>query len=1193
MNWFKRYFQKDLTKALKEAEEKVLLRENRFRSLIENSLDGIVVLSEQGKSLYVSPSINGILGYSEEDALQTDIFALSHPDDLSEVNSLLERVARDRDGSIHVFTGRMRDKNNEWRWLEAKVRNLLHEPSVRGIVANFADVTEKKLAAEKLMQANRLYAFLSQINKTIVHSNDEQTIFKEACRIAMEYGGLEIAWVGSFDKQTLKVHVVESTGLDREERALFEQIPYHPAEPQHQVLNGAKYFVCNNIQQSDLTRWKEVAEERNIGSLIIFPIKKSGQVYVTFNLYSSRIDFFTDQEIALLDEAAADMSFALDVLEKDKQRLEAEKKLLHQDLRYRQAQEIAHLGSWELDFATGKSIWSEEACRIYGVPLEEYEQTHEAWLGFIHPDDLDEVLEIVQRAMVTLEDTEFYFRIVRRDGQVRQLFQQSQFVLDESGKATGLYGALHDITEIRKAEAAVRESEKALKEVVGFNRSLIEAAPVGIASFNADTGKCLSVNATFAATVGAKEQDLLGMNFREIASWQEYGLLPDASQTIATGEVIQKEVFFRSTFGNEKWINYRFVRFYNKDIPHLLLLMNDITERKQAEEALKKSEFQFRKIVETAQEGIWLSDQQHKTLFVNKRMCDMLGYSPEEMSGTSVFDYMDVETKKVAASALGVQTEPGKHENIAFLTKNGNRIITMLSSTQFFDEEGKFTGALAMVADVTEKARLENLLYKANRISSIGNYEIDLVNEKVYWSDIMREIMEVAPDFVPDLSTTNTFYREGRSNVLINQKVRDLIEIGVPYDEELQIVTQKGRVKWVRTIGEAEFFEDKCLKIYGSFQDIDEKKKSQREVLRVYEEKNDILESIADAFYAVDKNWMVTYWNKEAENLLLRNRNEMIGKNLWKAYPKLVGSDLYRHYLKVAKESQMQQFVMFYEPVKRWFDISVYPSSNGISVYFKDVTEHKESEIRLQELNTNLENYTKELVISNKNLEQFSYIVSHNLRTPVANILGLTRMLKDSELDGDQKEYVIGELSSSVEALDEVIMDLNVILKKKQEINENKERVVFPQLVDKIKNSISKLIQAEQVEIVTDFSEVDEYFSIKSYIHSVFYNLISNSIKYRFPGRNPVITITSRRSEGKIVLSFQDNGSGIDLEKRKDQIFGLYRRFHSNTEGKGMGLFLVKTQVEVLGGKINVKSQPGYGTVFELEFPDDKPDAAI
>src|SRR5690554_71040 len=189
MDWLRNIFCKDLLVALEKAEEKILIQESRFRSLIENSLDGIVILSAEGKSLYVSPSITTIVGYTEEEALRTNIFSLSHPDDLPQVNLVFERVVGDGDGAVHVYTGRMQHKNGQWRWLEAQVRNLLHDPAVRGIVVNFTDVTEKKIASEKLLQANRLYSFLSQINKTIVHSNDERRVFKESCRIAIEVGG--------------------------------------------------------------------------------------------------------------------------------------------------------------------------------------------------------------------------------------------------------------------------------------------------------------------------------------------------------------------------------------------------------------------------------------------------------------------------------------------------------------------------------------------------------------------------------------------------------------------------------------------------------------------------------------------------------------------------------------------------------------------------------------------------------------------------------------------------------------------------------------------------------------------------------------------------------------------------------------------------------------------------------------------
>ncbi len=125
------------------------------------------------------------------------------------------------------------------------------------------------------------------------------------------------------------------------------------------------------------------------------------------------------------------------------------------------------------------------------------------------------------------------------------------------------------------------------------------------------------------------------------------------------------------------------------------------------------------------------------------------------------------------------------------------------------------------------------------------------------------------------------------------------------------------------------------------------------------------------------------------------------------------------------------------------------------------------------------------------------------------------------------------------------------------------------------------------MQIITDFSAVDKMTSIKSYLHSIFYNLISNSIKYRQSGKAPLIKIKSDLNEETIRISFKDNGVGIDLLKHGEKIFGLYKRFHANTEGKGLGLFMVKTQVETLGGTINVKSAHGDGAEFILEMPLD------
>jgi len=139
-------------------------------------------------------------------------------------------------------------------------------------------------------------------------------------------------------------------------------------------------------------------------------------------------------------------------------------------------------------------------------------------------------------------------------------------------------------------------------------------------------------------------------------------------------------------------------------------------------------------------------------------------------------------------------------------------------------------------------------------------------------------------------------------------------------------------------------------------------------------------------------------------------------------------------------------------------------------------------------------------------------------------------------------------------------------------------------LVEKITTSISNQIKKENVSFVLDFSKVKEMMPIKSYLYSIFYNLITNSIKYKQLQVNPVIEIRSAMNGKNIVLFFKDNGLGFDTNKNQNQIFGLYKRFHSHVEGKGLGLFMVKSQVESLGGKISVNSEINKGTEFKIEF---------
>ena len=226
----------------------------------------------------------------------------------------------------------------------------------------------------------------------------------------------------------------------------------------------------------------------------------------------------------------------------------------------------------------------------------------------------------------------------------------------------------------------------------------------------------------------------------------------------------------------------------------------------------------------------------------------------------------------------------------------------------------------------------------------------------------------------------------------------------------------------------------------------------------------------------------------------------------------------------------------------------------------------------------------KDIMQRNNSLEQFSYIISHNLRSPIANILGIKAALQDPDITEDEKVYFTESLFGAVERLDVVIRDLSLILQIKNQVTENKQVVQFSEIVESIRLSISSLLLAAEAEIICDFAAVDEMLTIKSYLYSVFYNLISNSIKYRKPDEKPVIRIASAQTGTHIELLFSDNGIGIDVERYRSDLFGLYKRFHNHAEGKGMGLYMVKSQVETMGGRITMTSKVNVGTKFKIDF---------
>ena len=250
----------------------------------------------------------------------------------------------------------------------------------------------------------------------------------------------------------------------------------------------------------------------------------------------------------------------------------------------------------------------------------------------------------------------------------------------------------------------------------------------------------------------------------------------------------------------------------------------------------------------------------------------------------------------------------------------------------------------------------------------------------------------------------------------------------------------------------------------------------------------------------------------------------------------------------------------------------------GVSLIGNNHTERKEYETRLEMAN-------KELVQQNEQLNQYSYIISHNLRAPIVTLLGLISIFNQIKNNPEEADEVVAHITKSANHLDTVIKDLNNVLA----VSDQKSVMTSVDLdaeFDTVRFLLKNEIEQSKAIIEYDFSKYPFVHSIKSYIHNILYNLLSNAVKYSKQDTIPRISVRSyEHASGFLCIEFSDDGIGVDLDKFKDKLFGFYKRFHSHVEGKGLGLHLIKKQVDALGGRIEVDSVVGQGTTFRVLLP--------
>lgn len=614
-----------------------------------------------------------------------------------------------------------------------------------------------------------------------------------------------------------------------------------------------------------------------------------------------------------------------------------------------EAQRIAHLGSWDMDVTSGTLVWSEETCRLFGIRPEEFGGTFEAFTAFILPEDQAPYAAVHAGITPEVPLLEAEYRIRRPDGEVCWMFERGRVTFDAAGKVIRRLGVVMDVTERKRAEEALRESEAHLKFT-------LESSQLGDWELDLATGaarcslrhdRCFGYSEPiaewgfdkFIAHVHPDDRDRVERHFR-------------ACVKANTSWDFECRVIWPD--GSTHWIAAQGnVFFADGQARRMHGIVRDVTERKRAEEELRESEERFRLMIEGSEQVLFYThDREHRFNYLSPSTRDVLGYDPEELVGQPcdllviADDPMNVDVHALTDQALQ-DGKPCPPYPAVVRHKDGRRIVLEILESPILSD-GQVIGIQGFARDITEREKAveqlrqnEQLLRIAGQIAHMGAWSVDFPEARITWSEEVCAIHDMPAGTVPALDQALDFYTP-ESRPVIESAFSLCASEGTPFDVELELLSANGQRKWVRSIGQAERDKTGAIRrVHGAIQDITEQKKAEEEARTSAEKLSQTLESITDGFFTLDRDWRFTYINAEAEKLLSRSRSNLLGHSVWETHPEAVGSTFEREYRKAVATQTTVAFEEFYPPLENWFEVKVYPTAEGLAVYFRDVTERR------------------------------------------------------------------------------------------------------------------------------------------------------------------------------------------------------------------------------------------------------------
>ena len=613
---------------------------------------------------------------------------------------------------------------------------------------------------------------------------------------------------------------------------------------------------------------------------------------------------------------------------------------------------------------------------------------------------------------------------------------------------------------------------------------------------------------------------------------------------------------------------------------------------------LLNSEIKFKAIFDQAAIGIANIDTLSGNFIeVNKKFCKQLGYTQKEMRDLnfqSITHPDDLENdfaylKKLREGKIRMYSYEKR-----YITKWGSVIWIHLTISPLWSKNEKISSHICVVEDITDRKNSEKTIKSSQkRIKSLINTIDGIVWEckadSFAFSFISKKVENILGYSSKEWLESPTFwmdhiYFEDRKWVLdyCEAKTKE----NTNHDFEYRMVAKDGTLVWLRDIVNVIREKDQATHLRGIMIDITKTKEAEKIIIDSQNKIEDLVNSIDGIVWECDYNtFELTFISTKSEEILGFTPQEwMADVNFWEkhihpedqlrsieSFKNLITSDNKQKSYEYRMITKQGKTIWIKELVNVIYENKIPLSIRAIMI---DITKTKEAE---EELKQSFDLVTEQ----NKRLLNFSYIVSHNLRSHTSNIEAITTLIDSSESE-EETNQLLQLLKTVSGSLNETMHNLNEVVTINTNISLVSEPLNLNQYIANVQNILSEQIKLKTVSIVNNINDDVLIDYNPAYIESILLNLISNAIRYSHPERKPIITITFFIEKDLKVLEISDNGIGIDLKKNGNKIFGMYKTFSDNQDSRGIGLFISKNQIEAMGGSITVESKLNVGSTFKI-----------